>query len=157
MSFWARIVLVFVVLVLVFTAVRVRMRFRVYGQGLRLSLRGSGARGQCRAHMCADTASGQGLRLSLRGPGAQRDCARWLRIRLFWQGLRLSLRDSCARVSRVFTCPLWCSTDARYRRAENCGGPQLQFVDQVETSLCDNRDRYAQCYGAFVSCMVGVS
>ena len=67
------------------------------------------------------------------------------------------LPDSCARVSRVFTCPLWCSTDARYRRAENCGGPQLQFVDQVETSLFDNRDRYAQCYCASVSCMVGVS
>ena len=34
---------------------------------------------------------------------------------------------------------------------------ELQFVDQVETSLFDNRDRYAQCFCAFVSCMVGVS
>ena len=35
--------------------------------------------------------------------------------------------------------------------------PAVQFVDQVETSLLDNRDRYAQIYCAFVSCMVGVS
>ena len=50
--------------------VRVRVRIRVFGQGLRLSLRGSGARVHCRAHSCADTAYGQGLRLFLRGPGA---------------------------------------------------------------------------------------
>ena len=30
-------------------------------------------------------------------------------------------------------------------------------VSTVETSLFDNRDRYAQCYCAFVSCLVGVS
>ena len=30
--------------------------------------------------------------------------------------------------------------------------PQLEFVEQVE----DNRDRHAQCYCAFVSCMDGV-
>ena len=48
-------------------------------------------------------------------------------------------------------------TCVRIRLAEYCGAPQLQFVDQVETSLLDNRDRYAQCFCAFVSCMVGVS
>ena len=37
--------------------------------------------------------------------------ARWWRLRLYRQGLRLSLRVSCARVSRMLTCPLWCSTD----------------------------------------------
>ena len=41
--------------------------------------------------------------------------------------------------TRMLSCPLWCSTDARYRRAENCGAPQLQFVDQVESSLSGNR------------------
>ena len=41
--------------------------------------------------------------------------------------------------TRMLTCSLWCSTDARYRRAENCGAPQLQFVDQVERSLFDKR------------------
>ena len=34
--------------------------------------------------------------------------------------------------------PVVCSTDARYRRAENFGAPQLQFVDQVELSLFGN-------------------
>ena len=41
--------------------------------------------------------------------------------------------------TRMWTCPLLCSTDAPYRRAENCGAPQLQFVDQVEPSLFGNR------------------
>ena len=54
--------------------------------------------------------------------------------------------------TRVLTCPLLCSTDARFRRAENAGAPQLQFVDQVESSLFGNRDRYAQCNCAVVSC-----
>ena len=58
---------------------------------------------------------------------------------------RLSLLSAVAQHpvsfrTRMLTCPLWCSTDARFRRAENCGAPQLQFVDQVETSLLDNRD-----------------
>ena len=47
--------------------------------------------------------------------------------------------------TRMLTCPLLGSTDARYRRAENCGAPQLPFVDQVETSLFGNADRYALC------------
>ena len=46
-----------VVLVLVFTAVRVCVRLRLCGQGLRLSLRVSGARVHCRARWCADTSS----------------------------------------------------------------------------------------------------
>ena len=54
--------------------------------------------------------------------------------------------------TRMLTCPLLCSTDAPYRRAENCGAPQLQFVGQVETFLFGNRDRYAQCNCAVVSC-----
>ena len=37
------------------------------------------------------------------------------------------------------------------RRAENCGAPQLQFVDQVGPSLFGNRDRYAQCNCAVCS------
>ena len=52
---------------------------------------------------------------------------------------------------RMLTYPLLCSTDARYRRAENCGAPQLPCVDQVEASLFGNRDRYAQCNCAVVS------
>ena len=115
------------------------------------SLRGSGARGQCRAHLC--------VRIRRMG----KDCA-CLSVVLVLsaiarvgsvyvlQGLRLSLRVSCARVSRMLTCPLWCSTDAGYRRAENCGAPQLQFVDQVESPLFGNRDSYAQCNCAVVSC-----
>ena len=59
--------------------------------------------------------------------------------------------------TRMLTCPLLCSTDAWYRRAENSGVPQLQFVDQVETSLFGNRDRYAQCNCAVVSCQWVVS
>ena len=47
--------------------VRDRVRIRVFGQGLRLSRRGSGACVHCRAHSCADTAYGQGLRT---GPDA---------------------------------------------------------------------------------------
>ena len=54
--------------------------------------------------------------------------------------------------TRMLTCPLLCSTDARYRRAENCGAPQLQFVDQVESSLFGNRVMYAQCNCAVFSC-----
>ena len=42
----------------------------------------------------------------------------------------------------------------RYRRAENCGAPQLQFVDQVESSLFGNRDMCAQCNCAVFSCQV---
>ena len=40
---------------------------------------------------------------------------------------------------------------ARHRRAENCGAPQLQFVDQVESSLFGKRDMYAQCHCAVFS------
>ena len=36
--------------------------------------------------------------------------------------------------------------------SENCGAPQLQFVDQVESSLFGNRDMYAQCNCAVFSC-----
>ena len=58
--------------------------------------------------------------------------------------------------TRMLTCPFLCSTDARYRRAENCGAPQLQFVDQVEPSLFGNRDMYAQCICAVCSWQGGV-
>ena len=47
--------------------------------------------------------------------------------------------------TRMLTCPLLRSIPARYRRAENCGAPQMQFADQVEPSLFGNRDMYAQC------------
>ena len=43
--------------------------------------------------------------------------------------------EDAHRVSVQASCPLLCSTDARYRRAENCGAPQLQFVDQ-SSRLC---------------------
>ena len=45
--------------------------------------------------------------------------------------------------TKMLTCPLLRLTDARYRRALNCGAPQLPFVGQVDTSLFGNRDRYA--------------
>ena len=38
------------------------------------------------------------------------------------------------------------------RRAENCGALQLQFVDQVGSSLFGNRDTCAQCNCAVLSC-----
>ena len=55
-----------VVLVLGCIAVRVGVRIRPYGQGLCLSLCGSGARVYCRARWCTNTAYGQGLRLFFR-------------------------------------------------------------------------------------------
>ena len=64
-----------------------------------------------------------------------------------------SLFVGSGTASRVLTWTrLLCSTDARCRRAENCGAPQLQFVDQVESSLFGNRDSYAQCNCAVVCC-----
>ena len=57
---------------------------------------------------------------------------------------------------RMLTCPLLCSTDARFRCAGNCGAPQLQFFDQVESSLFGNRHLSAQCNCAVCSWQGGV-
>ena len=90
--------------------VRPKMRCRRWcadtasGQGLRLSLRGSGAQRDC-ARSCADTASGQGLLLSLGGPGAQRDCARWCADTSIWARIALvSPWSWCSARLRALVC-----------------------------------------------------
>ena len=85
-----------VVLVLGCIAVCVGVRRRLFGQGLCLSLRGSGARVYCCARWCTDTSIWARLCLSLRGFGARvycrarlcADTSMWARIVLvppwFW-------------------------------------------------------------------------
>ena len=74
------------------------------------------------------------------------DCGYNLRqsTELFRISALCSQRLSAGLPEGVSTMPVVVLDRCRYRRAENCGAPQLPVVDQVEPSLLSNRDRYAQ-------------
>ena len=134
------------VLVLVFTALRFGVWLSLYGQGLRLSLRGSGARGHCRARQCTNTAYGQdcaclsvvlvlraSLRALVRGYGLWARVVRvspwsWCSVRFARIGVRIRpMGKDCACFSVVLVlsaiCAHWCTDTAH--------GQGLRFLSVV--------------------------